>query len=63
MDDHFSMRLPRVVEDGTSIEVVFDSAVFRYGTRFQGRAFAVLDVAEVMVSPTVSPEPAVGFAS
>lgn len=40
VDDHFSMRLPRVVEDGTSIEVVFDSAVFRYGTRFQGRAFA-----------------------
>jgi hypothetical protein len=40
VDDHFSLLLPRVVEDGASIEIVFDSAVFRYGTRFQGRAFA-----------------------
>ncbi|MBT3344379.1 MAG: hypothetical protein HN712_23770 [Gemmatimonadetes bacterium] len=39
-EEHFSLRLPRMTEDGATIEIVFDSKVFRYGTRFQGRAFA-----------------------
>lgn len=38
--EHFSLGLPRMVQDGATIEIVFDSKVFRYGTRFQGRAFA-----------------------
>jgi hypothetical protein len=38
-DDHFSLALPRVTASGTRIKVIFDGAVFRYGTRFQGRAF------------------------
>ena len=39
-DEHFSLTVPRVDQDGASIEIVFDSAVFRYGTRFRGLAFA-----------------------
>ncbi len=39
-DDHFTLGLPRITASGTRIKVVFDGAVFRYGTRFQGRAFA-----------------------
>lgn len=39
-DDHFAIRLPRVRASGTHLKIVFDGAVFRYGTRFQGRAFA-----------------------
>ncbi len=39
-EDFFSLQIPRVQEDGASIEIVFDSAVFRYGTRFRGRAFS-----------------------
>ena len=39
-DDHFTLGLPRIVADGTLLKIVFDAAVFRYGTRFQGRAFA-----------------------
>jgi hypothetical protein len=39
-EDHFALTLPRVRESGTHLKVVFDAAVFRYGTRFQGRAFA-----------------------
>lgn len=39
-DDHFTLGLPRTVADGTLLKIVFDAAVFRYGTRFQGRAFA-----------------------
>ena len=39
-DDHFALGLPLVTESGTRLKVVFDGAVFRYGTRFQGRAFA-----------------------
>lgn len=38
-DDHFALRLPRIAASGTRLTVVFDGAVFRYGTRFQGRAF------------------------
>lgn len=39
-DDHFALKLPRIDADGTLLKIVFDAAVFRYGTRFQGRAFA-----------------------
>lgn len=39
-DDHFAFHLPRVADHGTRIAVVFEGAVFRYGTRFQGRAYA-----------------------
>ena len=39
-DDHFALGLPRVEADGTLLKIVFDAAVFRYGTRFQGRALA-----------------------
>ncbi len=39
-DDHFSLQLPRIEQDGATIEIIFDSAVFRYGTRFRGQAFA-----------------------
>ena len=39
-DDHFALSLPLINADGTLLKIVFDAAVFRYGTRFQGRAFA-----------------------
>ena len=39
-DDHFALNLPLINADGTLLKIVFDAAVFRYGTRFQGRAFA-----------------------
>ena len=39
-DDHFALKLPRIDADGTLLKIVFGAAVFRYGTRFQGRAFA-----------------------
>ena len=39
-DDHFALSLPLISTDGTLLKIVFDAAVFRYGTRFQGRAFA-----------------------
>ena len=36
----FALGLPQVSADGALLKIVFDAAVFRYGTRFQGRAFA-----------------------
>ena len=39
-DDHFALSLPLINVDGTLLKIVFDAAVFRYGTRFQGRALA-----------------------
>jgi len=39
-DDHFTLGIPRMNADGSLLKIVFDTAVFRYGTRFQGRAFA-----------------------
>ena len=39
-DDHFTLSLPQISADGTLLKIEFDAAVFRYGTRFQGRAFA-----------------------
>lgn len=39
-DDHFTLGVPRISADGSLLKIVFDAAVFRYGTRFQGRAFA-----------------------
>jgi hypothetical protein len=39
-ENHFTLQMPLIVEDGTFLKIVFDAAVFRYGTRFQGRAFA-----------------------
>ncbi len=39
-NDHFALNVPRINADGTLLKIVFDAAVFRYGTRFQGRAFA-----------------------
>jgi len=38
--DHFTLGLPRLSADGALLKIVFDAVVFRYGTRFQGRAFA-----------------------
>ena len=37
---HFALNLPLINANGTLLKIVFDAAVFRYGTRFQGRAFA-----------------------
>ncbi|MEC7842911.1 MAG: FlgD immunoglobulin-like domain containing protein [Candidatus Latescibacterota bacterium] len=39
-DDHFALEVPRIVADGTRLKIVFDTAAFRYGTRFRGRAFS-----------------------
>ncbi|MEW6749453.1 MAG: FlgD immunoglobulin-like domain containing protein [Candidatus Latescibacterota bacterium] len=39
-DDHFTLRTPRLAAHGTRLQVVFDAAAFRYGTRFLGRAYA-----------------------
>ena len=39
-DDHFVLGIPRISADSTLLQIEFDAAVFRYGTRFQGRAFA-----------------------
>jgi hypothetical protein len=39
-DDHFTLGVPLIAADGTLLKIEFDAAVFRYGTRFQGRAFA-----------------------
>ena len=39
-NDHFALSLPLIDADGSLLKIVFDAAVFRYGTRFQGRAFA-----------------------
>ncbi len=38
-DDHFALGLPVLVQDGTLLKVVFDTAVFRYGTPFDGHAY------------------------
>jgi gliding motility-associated-like protein len=38
--NRFALGLPQVSADGALLKIVFDAAVFRYGTRFQGRAFA-----------------------
>ena len=43
-DDHFALSLPLINADGTLLKIVFDAAVFRYGTRFQGRALAAASV-------------------
>ena len=37
---YFALGLPQLSADGALLKIVFDAAVFRYGTRFQGRAFA-----------------------
>lgn len=37
---YFALGLPQISADGALLKIVFDAAVFRYGTRFQGRAFA-----------------------
>ncbi|HIG56185.1 MAG TPA: hypothetical protein EYQ18_19830 [Candidatus Handelsmanbacteria bacterium] len=39
-DDHFTLGVPLIAADGTLLKIEFAAAVFRYGTRFQGRAFA-----------------------
>jgi len=39
-DDHFALGIPRIVADGTRLKIVFETAAFRYGTRFRGRAFS-----------------------
>lgn len=36
----FVLGLPTVSGDGTRLEVVFDASVFRYNSRFQGRAYS-----------------------
>lgn len=44
-DDHFTLGLPQLSTDGALLMIVFDAVVFRYGTRFQGRAFADINTA------------------
>ncbi|MFT5378545.1 MAG: hypothetical protein ACI906_005391 [Candidatus Latescibacterota bacterium] len=39
-NSYFALGLPAQSADGALLKIVFDAAVFRYGTRFQGRAFA-----------------------
>ena len=39
-DDRFALKIPRIVDDGTRLKIVFDTAAYRYGTRFRGRAFS-----------------------
>ena len=39
-DDHFTLGIPRIAADSTRLKIVFDTAVFRYGTRFRGGAFS-----------------------
>ncbi|MBW2258020.1 MAG: hypothetical protein JRI25_25930 [Deltaproteobacteria bacterium] len=39
-DDYFTLRIPRISDDQTHLQIVFDAAAYRYGTRFRGSAFA-----------------------